>query len=168
MASVLVPIYQHVIESGEPVLERELTAEQPGTGRVRHVLASWFPVRIDDEVAGVGAVVIDITDLKAAEMRLEGVLRQLPVGGVIADATGHVLLTNKQLGEMGMTPAASGTRLDEAVFDAWHADGRPYSRAEWPLARSLVRGETVHGEEMEFRGDDGSRRVLEANSAPIR
>jgi PAS domain S-box-containing protein len=168
MASVLVPIYQHVIESGEPVLERELTAEQPGTGRVRHVLASWFPVRIDGEVSGVGAVVIDVTDLKAAEMRLEGVLRQLPVGVVIADATGQVLLTNRRLGEMGMNPAPSGTPLDEAEFEAWHADGRPYTREQWPLARSLMRGEIVRGEEMEFTSADGNRRVLEANSAPIR
>ena len=168
MASVLVPIYQHVLESGEPVLERELTAEQPGTGRVRHVLASWFPVRVDDEVAGVGAVVIDVTDLKAAEMRLEGVLRQLPVGVVIADAMGQVLLTNRRLGEMGMTVAPSGTRLSDAEFQAWHGDGRPYTRDEWPLSRSLVRGEVVRGEEMEFAGTDGHRRVLEANSAPIR
>ena len=168
MASVLVPIYQHVIESGEPVLERELTAEQPGTGHVRHVLASWFPVRIDGEVTGVGAVVIDVTDLKAAEMRLEGVLRQLPVGVVIADAAGRVLLTNQRLGEMGMSVAPSGTRLAEAEFAAWHADGRPYTREEWPLARSLTRGEVVRGEEMEFAGTDGNRRVLEANSAPIR
>jgi PAS domain S-box-containing protein len=168
MAGVLVPIYQHVIESGEPVLERELTAEQPGSGRVRHVLASWFPVRIDDDVTGVGAVVIDITDLKAAEMRLEGVLRQLPVGVVIADAAGRVLLTNQRLGEMGMTVAPSGTYLAEAEFAAWHADGRPYTREQWPLARALVRGEVVRGEEMEFTGKDGSRRVLEANAAPIR
>jgi PAS domain S-box-containing protein len=168
MASVLVPIYQHVLESREPVLERELTAEQPGTGHVRHVLASWFPVRVDGDIAGVGAVVIDITDLKAAEMRLEGVLRQLPVGVVIADAAGHVLLTNKRLGEMGRRPAPSGSRLAEAEFEAWHADGRPYTREEWPLARSLARGEVVRGEEMEFTGRDGSRRVLEANSAPIR
>jgi PAS domain S-box-containing protein len=168
MASVLVPIYQHVLESGEPVLERELTAEQPGTGRVRHVLASWFPVRVDGEVTGVGAVVIDITDLKAAEMRLEGVLRQLPVGVVIADAAGRVLLTNQRLGEMGMTVAPSGTYLAEAEFAAWHADGRPYTREQWPLARALVRGEVVRGEEMEFTGKDGSRRVLEANAAPIR
>jgi PAS domain S-box-containing protein len=168
MASVLVPIYQHVLESGEPILERELTAEQPGTGRVRHVLASWFPVRSGDEVAGVGAVVIDITDLKAAEMQLEGVLRQLPVGVVIADARGQVVLTNRRLGEMGMSVAPSGTQLAEAQFEAWHADGRPYSHDEWPLSRSLVRGETVRGEEMEFSGSDGNRRVLEANSAPIR
>jgi serine phosphatase RsbU (regulator of sigma subunit)/PAS domain-containing protein len=168
MASVLVPIYQHVVESGEPVLERELTAEQPGTGRVRHVLASWFPVRVDGEVTGVGAVVIDITDLKAAEMRLEGVLRQLPVGVVIADAAGRVLLTNRRLGEMGMPVSPSGTYLAEAEFSAWHTDGRPYTHEEWPLARSLARGEVVRGEEMEFAGADGSRRVLEANAAPIR
>jgi PAS domain S-box-containing protein len=168
MASVLVPIYQHVIESGEPILERELTAEQPGTGRVRHVLASWFPVRVEDEIAGVGAVVIDVTDMKAAEMRLEGVLRQLPVGVVIADAAGQVLLTNRRLGEMGMNPAPSGTPLDQAEFEAWHADGRPYTREQWPLARSLMRGEIVRGEEMDFLGTDGNRRVLEANSAPIR
>ena len=168
MSSVLVPIYQHVIESGEPVLERELTAEQPGTGRVRHVLASWFPVNVAGEVTGVGAVVIDITDLKAAEMRLEGVLRQLPVGVVIADAAGRVLLTNRRLGEMGMPVAPSGTYLAEADFPAWHTDGRPYKREEWPLARSLTRGEIVRGEEMEFPGKDGGRRVLEANAAPIR
>jgi PAS domain S-box-containing protein len=168
MASVLVPIYQHVLESGEPVLERELTAEQPGTGHVRHVLASWFPVSVDGEIAGVGVMVIDITDLKSAEMRLEGVLRQLPVGVVIADAAGNVQLTNRRLGEMGMTVAPSGTRLAEAEFEAWHADGRPYRREEWPLARSLTRGEVVRGEEMEFAGQDGNRRVLEANSAPIR
>ncbi len=168
MASVLVPIYQHVLDSGEAVLERELTAEQPGTGRVRHVLASWFPVRVEDEMAGVGAVVIDVTDLKAAEMRLEGVLQQLPVGVVIADATGQVLLTNGQLGQLGMRIAPSGTRLEHAEFDAWHADGTPYTREQWPLARSLMFGEVVRGEEMEFADAKGRRRVLEANSAPIR
>jgi PAS domain S-box-containing protein len=168
MASVLVPIYQHVLETGEAVLERELINEQPGTGHVRHVLASWFPVRSGDRIAGVGAVVIDITDLKSAEMRLEGVLRQLPVGVVIADAGGEVVLTNQRLGEMGMNPAPSGTPLGEAEFEAWHTDGRPYTRDEWPLTRSLVRGDIVRGEEMEFRAENGGRRVLEANSAPIR
>jgi serine phosphatase RsbU (regulator of sigma subunit) len=69
---------------------------------------------------------------------------------------------------MGMPVAPSGTPLAEADFDAWHADGRPYARKDWPLARSLARGEIVRGEEMEFSGVDGGRRVLEANSAPIR
>ncbi len=168
MADELVPIYQHVLDTGEPVLERELTTEAPRSGHVRHVLASWFPVNVAGEIAGVGAVVIDITDRKDAELRLEGVLRQLPVGVVIADAEGHVILTNARLREMGMDPAPSGTALKEAEFVAWHADGRPYKREEWPLARSLSRGEVVRGEEMEYAQADGSHRVIEANAAPIR
>jgi len=167
MAGVLVPIYQHVLESGEPVLERELTAEQPGTRHVRHVLASWFPVRVHDEVAGVGAVVIDVTDLKSAEMRLEGVLRQLPVGVVIADADGTVVLENRRLGEMGIPVVDPGTPLEQARPSAWHRDGTPYRSEDWPLSRSL-RGEVVRGEEIEFRHRDGVHRFIECNSAPIR
>jgi PAS domain S-box-containing protein len=167
MASVLVPIYQQVLDSGEPVLERELTAEQPGTGRVRHVQASWFPVRVDDEVTGVGAVVIDITDLKAAEMRLEGVLRQLPVGVVIADADGTVVLENRRLGDMGIPVVEPGTPLEQSRPTAWHPDGRPYRDQDWPLSRSL-RGEIVRGAEIEFRHRDGFHRFIECNSAPIR
>jgi PAS domain S-box-containing protein len=167
MASVLVPIYQHVLESGEPVLERELSAEQPGTGRVRHVLASWFPVRSEGEIAGVGAVVIDVTDLKAAEMRLEGVLRQLPVGVVIADAAGNVVLENRRLGDMGIPVVDPGTPLRDARPTAWHPDGRPYESRDWPLSRSL-RGEIVRAEEIQFRHRDGRHRFIECNSAPIR
>ncbi len=167
LASVLVPIYEHVLETGQPVLERELTAEQPGTGRVRHVLASWFPVRAAGEIAGVGAVVIDVTDLKDAEMRLEGVLRQLPVGVVIADADGTVVLENRRLAEMGIPVAKPGTPLDEARPSAWHPDGTPYRSEDWPLSRSL-QGEVVSGDEIEFRHPDGRHRFIECNSAPIR
>ena len=87
MADVLLPIYRQVLETGEPVLERELSAERQGTEHVRHVLASWFPVRVAGEIAGIGTVVIDITGRKDAELRLEGVLRQLPVGVVIGRAS---------------------------------------------------------------------------------
>jgi PAS domain S-box-containing protein len=70
LADVLVPIYRQVLETGEPVLERELTSEAPGGGHVRHVLGSWFPVRVGGEIAGVGAVVIDITDRDRKSTRL--------------------------------------------------------------------------------------------------
>src|SRR5262245_56331970 len=138
MAEQLLPIYRHVLETGEPVTERELSAETPGTGKARHVLASWFPVRVGDEVAGVGVVVVDITERKAAEMRLGAVLTQLPLGVIIADAEGRMLLSNERLREMRMPSIRSrGEAIAEAEFTAWHADGRPYRVHEWPLMRSL-------------------------------
>ena len=79
-----------MLTTGEAVLEREVTGEMPGSGRVRHVLASWFPVRHEDKITGVGVVVVDITDRKSAELRLQGVLQQLPVGVAIVDADGSV------------------------------------------------------------------------------
>jgi PAS domain S-box-containing protein len=168
MADVLVPIYRQVLATGEPVAERELTAEHPVTGRVRHVLASWFPARVEGEISGVGVVVVDITDRKAAELRLEGVLRQLPVGVVITDATGHVLLENRQMGQLGLPVVSAGTPIEDARFEAAHPDGRPLTQEEWPLSRALSRGEVVRGQEIRFTRSDGSDRIIEANAAPIR
>ncbi len=168
MADVLVPIYRQVLETGEPVAERELTAQHPGTGRIRHVLASWFPARVAGEISGVGVVVVDITDRKAAELRLEGVLRQLPVGVVITDADGTVVLENRRMGELGLPVVTPGVRIEQARFDATHPDGRPLTQDEWPLSRALARGEVVRGQEIRFTRADGSDRVIEANAAPIR
>jgi PAS domain S-box-containing protein len=167
LADQLVPIYRHVLETGEPVLERELTGETPGTGRVRHVLASWFPVGVGAVITGVGAVVVDITDRKAAELRLQGVLRQLPVGVVIADADGRVVLGNRQLEEMGLAPVSYGSRIGASGFTGWRSDGRQYALEEFPIVRSLRTGEVVRGEEITFVRADGERRTVEASSAPI-
>jgi serine phosphatase RsbU (regulator of sigma subunit)/PAS domain-containing protein len=168
LADELVPIYRQVIDTGEPVLERELTGTAPDTGRVRHVLASWFPIRVVGRITGVGAVVVDITERKAAELRLQGVLRQLPVGVVIADADGRSVLRNGRLEEMGLPVPQLGAPVKEAPLVAWHPDGRPYEADEWPLMRSLQRGEVVHGEAMEYADASGARRVIEASAAPIR
>ena len=47
LADALVPVYQHVLETGEPILEREIVRET-ASSHVRHVLASWFPVHVED------------------------------------------------------------------------------------------------------------------------
>jgi PAS domain S-box-containing protein len=167
IADVIVPIYRQVLETGEPILEREVSRETPAS-HVRHVLASWFPVRVEDKIAGVGAVVVDITARKEAETRLEGVLQQLPVGVLIADAEGRVLLGNRQLDLMGLTPSASGSRVGGTGFVGYRANGTKYEVDEFPLMRSLRTGAVVRGEEITFVSADGTRRTIEANSGPIR
>jgi signal transduction histidine kinase len=55
-------------------------------------------------------------------------------------------------------------------YDGWRgfqADGRPLSAEEWPLARSLTRGEAVSGEEIDIERADGERRTLWVSSAPV-
>jgi PAS domain S-box-containing protein len=167
IADVLVPIYTRVLETGEAILEQEVTRETPG-GHVRHVLASWFPVRVDAQIVGVGAVVVDITDRKEADLRLQAVLQQLPVGVVIADATGRIVLGNRQIDEMGLVRGdVSAQRVGQTTFVGWRPDGSPYTPDELPLTRAL-RGDVVRGQEITYVRTDGARRTIEANSAPIR
>jgi PAS domain S-box-containing protein len=169
LADVIVPIYEQVLATGEAVLEREVTGEMPGSGRVRHVLASWFPVRHEGEITGVGVVVVDITDRKSAELRLQGVLQQLPVGVAIVDVDGTVSLGNRQLDEMGLSPHVGfGSRLGDGGFEGWRPDGQQYVLGEYPVVRSLRKGEVVRGEEITYVREDGAQRTIEANSAPIR
>ena len=64
----LEPSYRSILNHGEPILNLEVaceTAEDPG--RVHSWLESLYPVRVGEEIIGVGAVFVDITDLKEAE-----------------------------------------------------------------------------------------------------
>jgi diguanylate cyclase (GGDEF)-like protein/PAS domain S-box-containing protein len=64
----LEPLYRHVFESGEAVLDVEVdgpSATEPV--ETRHWLTSYHPVSLEDEVIGIGIVVVDITERKKAE-----------------------------------------------------------------------------------------------------
>ena len=61
------PIYRHVIETGEAVLNVDVsggTATDPGVQH--HWLVSYYPVRLVDEIIGIGLVAVDITDRQHA------------------------------------------------------------------------------------------------------
>jgi signal transduction histidine kinase len=57
---------------------------------------------------------------------------------------------------------------DYGQWRGFHPDGRPYSPEDWPLARSLRRGEVVLDESIEFERSDSSRAIIEYSSAPVR
>jgi PAS domain S-box-containing protein len=66
------PFLHRVLETGQPVMDVELegkTSARPG--ELRHWLASYYPVRdVDGSISGLGAVVVDITEQKRAEVHL--------------------------------------------------------------------------------------------------
>ncbi|MDQ3066371.1 MAG: PAS domain-containing protein [Actinomycetota bacterium] len=68
----LEPLYQQVLESGEPVIHTESTDDRGSAlGDRRHWLSSYYPVRSPEgETVGVGAVIMEITDRKRSDDRL--------------------------------------------------------------------------------------------------
>jgi PAS domain-containing protein len=50
----------------------------------------------------------------------------------------------------------------------FHSDGSAYEATDWPLARSLMTGEVVRGEDTIFERKDGTRGTVRIWCAPTR
>ena len=71
IAEKVEPLLRSVLESGEPVLGKELRGATAATPEERYWLASYYPVRSGDgEMIGVGAVVADLTERTRGQLRL--------------------------------------------------------------------------------------------------
>ncbi len=106
--------WRHVIETGEPLLDVEVTADVPGAGGRRVWLTSWYPVRGDAAIVGVGAVVRDVTQERVAEefqrhvMGVVGHDLRTPLSAIVNTAA--VLLRS--------SPAPAQARLVDRVLSS--------------------------------------------------
>jgi len=120
--------------------------------------------------------ILDISERKrvdhereAERARLEAIIREMPGGVVIADATGRLILGNEQYERFVRKKAGEfGWVGDTDGFRAFHPDGRPLAAEEGPLARALRQGEIVRNAEIMIERDDGSRAIIVVNATPIK
>lgn len=111
-----------------------------------------------------------VAAVEAERTLLQTVLRQLPVGVIVAEApSGRLILGNEQVELIWRQPfLASASTGDYAQYHAFQPDGTPYQPEQWPLARALVTGEVVSEEEIEILRGDGSHGIILASAAPVR
>ncbi|PZV13907.1 MAG: hybrid sensor histidine kinase/response regulator [Leptolyngbya sp.] len=105
LASVLEPMFQNILDTGNPILDYELVGETPKQpGVMRYWLASYYPL-LDESgtIFGVGGVVIEISDRKNAELalrqseeRLQSILDNSPAVIYTKDTQGRFLTVNRQ------------------------------------------------------------------------
>src|SRR5205085_9242589 len=108
MAALIEPIFRLVLETGEPVINVELSGETPSDpGRLHYWLTSFYPVRTHGgEVLGVGVLVSEITERKrAAEALRESAARYKGLidsafDGVVIHQDGVIVSANRAYAEM--------------------------------------------------------------------
>jgi PAS domain S-box-containing protein len=102
--------------------------------------------------------------------RLITVLDNMPVGVVLAEApSGRVAFRNRTMAQLsGLDNTPVNAIAQYTLLTGLRPDGRPYGPTEWPIARAILQGETVSGEEIEIIRPDGSRAIFSLNAAPIR
>jgi PAS domain S-box-containing protein len=134
----------------------------------------------DNRIDGVVVTFVDITARKLAEQalatsqaRLQATMEQMPAAMVLVEpGSGKLVYGNRKASELfGLAfplplLGADWTNL-VGSFKTFHADGRPYHLEEWPLARTVARGEAVVDEEIEVERGDGQRRALLVGSSPV-
>ncbi|NJC74219.1 PAS domain-containing protein [Planosporangium thailandense] len=166
---LLGPIYHRVLDTGEAVRDVEVTgvtASEPD--RVRSWLGSYFPVRVDAEIAGVGVIVVDITERVAAEAFRSVVMEKMAEGLYTLDDQGHVTSVNRAACEMlGWTVEELLGRRTHDVVHFQQADGTPIPADECPMVRARTEGRSIRIEDDVFTRKDGSTFPVSYSSAPL-
>lgn len=123
-AAVSEAAFRQVIDTKEPILDRELSEELSGkAGESRHWLVNYFPIRdVSGEVNEIGVISVDVTarrNAEAAIRRLSGRLLNLQdqerrrIARELHDSLGQYLAGLKMTIELLAQPA---TRDKEALF----------------------------------------------------
>jgi two-component system CheB/CheR fusion protein len=148
----------------------------------RWYLRRTLPYRGENQrVDGVVITFVDITvrrraqaAIAATQERLQAAIEQMPAAVLMAEApSGTLLLANRHAATLFKQPfplpyVGQPWAAIYSTFQGFHADGRPYKAADWPLARALVNGEVVLDEELDFTRSDGTGGTLSMSTTPVR
>jgi len=101
---------------------------------------------------------------------VETVLDQMPIGILVVELPSEaIILCSQTLQTMLGRALSKATRLEDIpVAFAFHPDGTPYSRDQYPLVRTVSTGEIIVGEEFAYEHSNGHRVNLRANSRLVR
>ena len=129
----------------------------------------------DHEVLGFVGVAFDVTDIRETNARLgaiaaerDAILGQLAEGVIVTDPDGKIIFVNE-----AAIQAHGVKRLDVApdsyaeVYHLFRETGEPYPSEELPLARAVLRGETVLDARWRIQRPDGTEVIAVGNAQPV-
>lgn len=167
--SEIEPLYRWVMDTGEAVINREIQADARSvTGELRTRLASYYPVRLEDEVIGIGIVVVDITERQEAEEFRAVVMENLAEGLMATDGDGRLLYMNAAASKMlGWSEHELRGKTMHAAIHHQHADGSPYAAEDCQLVKVRNDGRTVRMANDAFTRKDGSIFPVAYSAGPL-
>ena len=109
-----------------------------------------------------------IAELKQERETLQVVLDNLPVGVVVANASGELILGNRRLESIVRHPLIPTADLNgHGRWIAYHPDGRRVQAEEFPLPRAMKLGHALPPEEFLYQRGDGTQGWVALAAAPI-
>lgn len=163
------PAYRQVLDSGEAVVNQELEGPSPvANGEIGFWLVSFYPVRVDAKVIGIGIVVVDITELKQAEDFRSVVMENMAEGLYTVDHDGRLAFMNSAASKMlGWNEKELRGRLAHETIHFQRGDGSPYAAEDCELDAARVEGKVVRTHEDAYTRKDGSIFPASCSAAPL-
>ena len=140
----------------------------------------WFLVSMDPlidpdgRITGGVQVFTEISDQKrlfeaeaTARSTLAAIVEQMPVGLVVCDVDGRVVLHNRRAEAIVGGELDGRSLLDPDVLPTFDADGSPVAGLS-PLAAAMRDGAAVEDLQLDLAIPDGHARSIVASSAPVR
>jgi two-component system sensor histidine kinase UhpB len=126
-------------------------------------------------VMGVIGIAFDITDrvrseeqVRAGQRLLRQVLETLPVGVLLLNRAGDVLLHNLASSRIWGRTIVSGQERWTKSKGFWHDSGHEIAAGEWASRRALEEGQTSRDELIDINTFDGDHKTIENYATPIR
>jgi PAS domain S-box-containing protein len=162
------PVYERVLSSGEPEVNLEVERERSKTGDLRSWLSSYYPVRVDREVIGIGVIVVDITDRTEAEHFRAAVMDTIVEGLYVLDKEGRLKFMNAAASNLlgWSEEELLGKPMHEAIHFQ-HADGSPHPEEECELLKVRTDGRAVRMMHEAFTSKDGTIIPVSYSAAPL-
>ena len=162
------PVYERVLRSGEPEVNLEVERERGTTGDLRSWLSSYYPVRVDGEVIGLGVIVIDITDRTEAEHFRAAVMDTIVEGLYVLDKNGRLKFMNPAAAKLlgWSEEELCGRSMHEAIHYQ-HADGSPHPEEECELLKVRTERRAVQMMHEAFTAKDGTIIPVSYSAAPL-
>jgi PAS domain S-box-containing protein len=103
-----------------------------------------------------------------SQQLLHLVLATLPVGVVVTDRTGDIVLANAASNRIWGYTIVSGRERWAQSKGAWHDSGNTIAPTDWASVRALTEGQISLNELIDIETHDGVRKTIQNSSAPIR
>jgi PAS domain S-box-containing protein len=163
------PMCRHVLETGEPIVNVEVDGTAPSTGERRCWLSSFYPVRLANEVVGIGLVVVDITERRRAEDLRAVVMDNMAEGVIVCDHNGMVSYMNEAATQMlGWREEELRGQHIHAAIHYQRADGSAFPVEECELALLHTTGVPVHSRDDALTRKDGRIIPVSYSGSPLR
>jgi PAS domain S-box-containing protein len=161
--------YRHVLDHDEAVLNVEVSYELTSdSGRLHHWLASYYPVHLEDEVIGIGVVVIDITESHHAKEFRSNVMKNMAEGLISVDVEGRLSSMNDAATKMlGWTEEELlGVELSTVLIPR-NALGETTDEGAIELLRVRSEGASIRLTDADFMCKDGTCIAVAVSASPL-